>query len=550
MVTFKDYLVEAKFDGENLSRVLNAFQRRMPKLLGAPIYRYGGKEGTDGFGVLYFFKNKAFRVRMKGNSILGIDVWDKYDIRRGPSYFIDISKFSAESILASMTKLANIIKNPEAGKIPVKESVEIQLDEMARRADPKDFARMGTDLFGQGAISKLTWSQIQQIAHENDVLIPGIIKGQRVDKLHWSIIPGDKGSAGGDDQTEADMENDSTITKVGGDSPDDPILYIKVTAQDPKTKRFISAADSKKAQAMYKKLAAAVKGAPTEDELKDPKTMYGHMAQLVEMACRGKLRSLLIYGGPGTGKTYTIMQTVKQEGLVQGKDYVKLSGKASPIAIYETLFMFRDGGLVIFDDLDSMWGDKEATNILKAALDTSPVREISWASANTINVSKMSTEKREQLFKQIDREINGPSDEEVDAMLNDEDEEDDDDAPKKKKKIKPAGKVKFPSTFEFKGRVIFISNLKKDEFDTAIMSRSAKIGMDMTPEQILMRMRDILPSLGGDDVPVEKKEELIQVLIKLNDEGELDQVTMREFTKGLDILRSGAPNWKELVVYA
>lgn len=72
----------------------------------------------------------------------------------------------------------------------------------------------------------------------------------------------------------------------------------------------------------------------------------------------------------------------------------------------------------------------------------------------------------------------------------------------------------------------------------------------MTPEQILMRMRDILPSLGGDDVPVEKKEELIQVLIKLNDEGELDQVTMREFTKGLDILRSGAPNWKELVVYA
>ena len=550
MHSFKEYLNEAKFDGENMKRVMDAFQRRLPKLLGSKIYRYGGSDGTDGMGVLYFFKNRAFRVRVKGSNILGIDVWDKYALNKGPSHFIDIRQFSAENILASMTKLANIIKNPEAGKIPVKESFEIQLDEMARRADPKDFARMGADLFGQGAISKLTWSQIQQIAYENDVLIPGVIKGQQVDKLHWSLIPGDKGSKGSDEQTEADLENDSTVTKVGGDSPDDPILYIKVTAQDPKTKRFISAADSKKAQAMYKKLANAVKGAPTEDELKDPKTMYGHMAQLVEMACKGKLRSLLIYGGPGTGKTYTIMQTVEKEGLVKGKDYVKLSGKASPIAIYETLFMFRDGGLVIFDDLDSMWGDKEATNILKAALDTSAVREISWASANTINVSKMSDAKREQLFKQIDRELHGPSDEEIDDMMGDDEDEDDGDTPKKKKKVAKPGKVKYPSTFDFKGRVIFISNLKKEEFDTAILSRSAKIGMDMTPEQILMRMRDILPSLGGTDVSIEDKEELIKVLIKLNDEGELDQVTMREFTKGLDILRSGAPNWRELVVYA
>ena len=548
MHSFKDYLIEAQFDGANMDRVINAFQRRMPKLLGAPIYRYGGKGGHDQLGIVYFFGTRAFRVRVKGSSIKGIDVWDKYALNRGPSFFIDISKFSAETILASMTKLARIIKNPEEGKIQIKESTEIQLDEMARRATPSDFEKMGRDLFGSD-VNKLTWSQIQQIAHENDVLIPGTIKSQRIDKLHWSIVPGDGGSSGGDEATQADLENDSTVTKVKGENPDDPILYIKVTAQDPKTKKFISAADSKKAQALYKTLANAVKGKPTEDELKDPATLYGHMAQLVEMACRGKLRSLLIYGGPGTGKTYTIMQTVEKEGLVKGKDFVKLSGKASPIAIYETLFMFRDGGLVIFDDLDSMWGDKEATNILKAALDTSAVREISWASANTINVSKMSDAKRQELFKQIDRELHGPSDEEIDDMLDDEDE-DDDDAPKKKKKPAKAGKVKYPSTFDFKGRVIFISNLKKDEFDTAILSRSAKIGMDMTPEQILMRMRQILPTLGGTDVSVEDKEELIKQLIKLNDEGELDQVTMREFTKGLDILRSGAPNWRDLIVYA
>lgn len=544
--TFKDYLIEVKFDGGNLERVMNAFQRRMPKLLGSAIYRYGGKNGTDGLGVLYFFKNKAFRVRIKGSSIQGIDVWDEYHINKGPSYFIDIRAFSAENILASMTKLAQIIKNPEAGKVAVKESFDIQLDEMARRVDGKDFQKMGKDQFGDD-IDNLTWSQIQKIALDNDVLIPGYVKGQRKDKLHWSIIPGDRDDSN-DQAAGEDMANDETVVKLGGKEKGEPILYIKVTAQDPDTKRFISAADSKAAQKMYAKINAVLKAGPSEEEIKDPETMYGHLAQLVEMACKGKLRSLLIYGGPGTGKTFTIMQTIKKEGMVSGKDYVKLSGKASPISIYETLFMFREDGLVVFDDLDSMWRNEDATNILKAALDTSPVREISWASANTINVSRMSDVKREALFKQIDRQINGEDVIEPDE----EDEEDDfDDNPKKKAK-KPAKdvKVKYPSTFEFKGRVIFISNLKYEEFDSAIMSRSAKIGMDMTPEQILKRMRTILPTLGGTDVSLENKEALITQLLKLHEEGDITQVTMREFTKGLDILRSGAPNWRDLIIYA
>jgi hypothetical protein len=62
-------------------------------------------------------------------------------------------------------------------------------------------------------------------------------------------------------------------------------------------------------------------------------------------------------------------------------------------------------------------------------------------------------------------------------------------------------------------------------------------------------MRSILPDLGGKDVSVEIKEELIQVLVKLHKNREIDQVTMREFEKGLNIVRSGAPNWKDLVIY-
>jgi len=541
--TFKDYLVEAKFDGENMERVISAFQRRMPKLLGSPIYRFGGKEGTDGQGILFFFKNKAFRLRVSGSSIKGIDVWDEYKINKGPSYFISLAEFGAESILASMTKLAGVIKNPSAGKVAVKE--EMQLAEMAKRAAPEEFYKMGKKMYG-GKVNALRWHEIEDIAKENDVLIPGYVKSQmdRANKT-WSIIPDDDSSTSSN--TSSDDESSSSDdggVKVGE-------LFFKVTKLDPDSGKFFSAHDNKEAQKMLKVLQASINSKPSAEELKDPETMYGHMAQLVEMACKGKLRSLLIYGGPGTGKTYTIMQTVNKEGLQAGKDYVKLSGKATPVSIYETLFMFREGGLVIFDDLDSMWRNEEATNILKAALDTSAVREISWSSNNTENVSRWDAARREKFNKSIDAQINGdvPDEDEYDDEFDDEDSSEDT-SKKKKKKDKAPGKIKYPSTFEFKGRVIFISNLKKEEFDTAILSRSAKIGMDMTPEQILARMRTILPSLGGTDIPIEKKEELIQVLLKLHGEGELDAVTMREFTKGLDILRSGAPNWKDLVVYA
>lgn len=545
-LSFKDYLVEARFDGANMDRVMNAFQKRLPKLLGAPIYRYGGKDGNDGTGVLFFFKTKAFRLRAKGSNILGIDVWDKYSINKGPSYFIDIRSFSAETILASMSKLAKLIKNPEEGKHKINESY---LDEMASRVSGDEFYKMAKDEFGASKLTRMTWPQIQKIAQDNDVLIPGYIKSQKVDKGFWNITPGAGPSAGGggndhDGEDDDDSGEDRGGVTVKVPSEDgEPDFYIKVTAQDPESGRWISPADSKKASKMFAAVRSTLQANPTKEELKDPTTMYGHMAQLVEMACRGKLRSLLIYGGPGTGKTFTIMQTVKEVGLAPGKDYVKLSGKATPVSIYETLFMFRDGGLVIFDDLDSMWRNEEATNILKAALDTSPVREISWSSNNTENVSRWDDARREEYNKRMDAILNNE-----DPADDDEDDEDDEDAPKKKKK-KPE-KIKYPSTFEFKGRVIFISNLKKEEFDTAIMSRSAKIGMDMTPEQILARMRAILPNLGGTDVSLEDKEALIVQLIKLHGQGELDQVTMREFTKGLDILRSGAPNWRDLIVYA
>lgn len=540
-ITFTQFLSEEQFSEDDISRILSVMERRLPKLLGFKLYRHGGSKGIvkgNSFtAVLYYFGDRAFQIRMKGTKVVSIDVWDKFAINRGPSYTIDISKLDAGSILASITKLADLILHPSEGKVPadiVNESV--QLDEMAKRVSDIDFYNFIVAAFGEDRAKSVSWDQIKQVADANDVLIPGYIRSQKIGRGIWDATP-----------KSSEPSEEAPKEKMAKPAKESPVLYIKVTAQDPETKKFISTADSKEAQQLYGQIQTALAAPPSKAELKDPETLYGHMAQLVDMIAKKQLRSLIINGGPGSGKTHTIMQVIEQNNLLKNKDYVKLSGKASPIEIYKTLFMFRDGGLIVFDDLDSMWRNEDATNILKAALDSSPVREISWVSTQTINVSRMPDDKKQELFKQIDRQIDG-TDEEVDVFPGDDDS--DEDSPKKAVKKRGADtKIRYPSTFDFKGRVIFISNLKPEEMDSAILSRSTKINMDLSPEQILMRMKAILPTLGGTDVSLEKKQELLDQLVAMHGRKEITMVTMREFTKGLDIVRSGAPNWRDLLIY-
>ena len=296
MVSFKDYLVEAQFDEDDFSRVLGVFERRMPSLLGAKMYRSGGPGHVikmPGFShIMYFFGDHAFAIRFKGNHFLGIDVWSKYTFDRGPDFFIDVHTLAAGSIVGSMRKLADLIKNPKEGNFEVpKINESIELSEMAKRVTDDSFYKMAIDAYGESVTRKLTWDQIKKVADDNDVTIPGYVRGQKVGRGVWDLEPGKGG-------TDKDSDAPKPVKRDGSKD----ILFIKVTAQDPNTKKFISAGDSSAAQELYSKIAVGLDHKPSEKELRDPETLYGHLAQLVDMASKGTLKSLLIYGGPGTGK--------------------------------------------------------------------------------------------------------------------------------------------------------------------------------------------------------------------------------------------------------
>ena len=220
--------------------------------------------------------------------------------------------------------------------------------------------------------------------------------------------------------------------------------------------------------------------------------------------------------------TFVVTQTVNSEGLQKGKDWFIIKGKITTASLYQTLFMHREGGLLIFDDADSVWGDAEAANVLKAALDSYETRTISWISGRTVNVSRMSDEEKTDFNVNLDRKI----------QENPEDP-----------------KNKFPSEFEFEGRIIFISNLKYEKFDSAVLNRSAKIDMSLTQDQVFLRMKSILQHLGDKSVPIDIKVEILGFLQAQTNKGLMTDVSMRTFVAAEDTYRSGLPNWKDLIDY-
>ena len=140
------------------------------------------------------------------------------------------------------------------------------------------------------------------------------------------------------------------------------------------------------------------------------------LSEMTKAATTGDIRAMIVSGPPGVGKSFGVEQEVEKACLfdkIAGKklraEVVK--GSATPIGLYQTLYKYSDANCVlVFDDCDSILVDDVALNLLKGALDSGKKRKISW-------LSESSTLRREGI----------------------------------------------PDSFEFKGSVIFITNLKFDQ---------------------------------------------------------------------------------------
>ncbi len=555
MLGFKEYvekeeelLTEAKFNPASIGKVVKVIHKYFNKKFGR-VYRYGGENGVQhysntGIGYLFIRKNgSALRLNFDKGKLETASVWKRFKIGEKADFTIT---FYGLNIVQILDKICDIWKKPKLEKLPMlTESVEndnidyTQLNENdlellealdqlneARRATPEEFYNLVVRTIGPNEnVKSMRLSRYAEIADMHDVQVPSYVKKQKTKMAHFSCVP---------------PEN----LDANKPAKSDPVYYIKVTGQDPVTKKFLSTKEDKTAQEITKQIKSSLMNHNEETakkEIKDPNTLFGHMAGLCQLVIRNARKALLIYGGPGTGKTFTITKTLKEAGLAKNKDWYFVKGKVTTASLFEELYKHRKGKILVFDDADNIWGDQDAGNLLKAALDNSDERVISWISNRTKAVSHYTDDQKLAYNAKADEFLKGSPVQKLDAEGN----------PKFDKNGDPVyeNSVKLPSEFQYDGRIIFISNLSYEKFDSAVLTRSAKIDMTLTRDQMFARIEGILSDLGDPDVSIEAKREVLEFLRTENSSGSLEEISMRTFVAAVELHKSGLPDWKSYLQY-
>jgi hypothetical protein len=235
---------------------------------------------------------------------------------------------------------------------------------------------------------------------------------------------------------------------------------------------------------------------------------FEFLSDMVTMLAKGDQASVIVTGPGGLGKSHTVTKSLAKSGLtdlstldeleigdnVPKNSFRVIKGYSTPKGLFRTLYENRNS-VIVFDDCDSVLKDPVSLNLLKGALDSYSRRIISWR-----------------------------------ADMRDED---------------------LPNVFEFKGRVVFISNMNGATLDQAIISRSMAVDLNMTTEQKLERMRHLLTEeeFMPEGFTMVEKTESMDLIEKLADK--VKELSLRTLMQVIKIRKSN-PNgrWSKLAEYA
>ena len=494
----KGFIAEA-FSKKDLDVVIPKLARVVGKSANDSLYRYGGgsyyqkfqKAGSGAVVGALFLSDKGKAIRFNweasiqkdsASAVTSVDVWNTGEWNLGypkPSITINTEDMNIVQIVKVASQL---LKNPGLKKVTLSEDFHIT---EAKR--------------NMASVQQVIDWMNQNKKNLKAVKVADLSDFVKVSGMDWPpAIRTLKIGRG--------LFNLSNAGSVG-DGPADIPCTIPSQEKHP-------------AHAVVKDLESKARKISVDDLFED-------LSDLSTLVAKGVRPSLLVVGGAGTGKTFTVMKSVKKAGLKEKEDYLVVKGKTSTFGLYETLFLYHDK-LVIFDDCDDVFASGDSRNLLKAALDSYDKRIISWNSKTTMNTSGMA-----------DAEKKAYDDSLRDAMLSGAWSAGDKDA------------QKMPSEFEFKGGVIFISNIPKDKMEQAIISRSLTIDVTLSRDEMFERieliMKDINP--GDGSATMEDKQEVLKYLKEESEAGNMGYPSMRTFVAGLEVKMSGLPRWKSLMAY-
>jgi hypothetical protein len=238
--------------------------------------------------------------------------------------------------------------------------------------------------------------------------------------------------------------------------------------------------------------------APTEPRM-DINKRFKMMTNLVKAMVTGDNNAMIVLGQGGTGKTSSVTRTLAEMGLEPRrpgevcepqKHFLHVKGVAAATELYRTLFENPDA-MILFDDCDSVLDENNAMNILKAVLDTFPERTVSWIS-NYVQKT-----------------------------------------------------MGLPETFEFKGKIIFVTN--KCHINQALKSRSLIVDLNMTHQELCDRL-DVIGRDMNTELTEDEHNELIAFLREHS--GSFADLSLRTYMKIANLIAAGVEEWHDLALWS
>jgi len=99
---------------------------------------------------------------------------------------------------------------------------------------------------------------------------------------------------------------------------------------------------------------------------------YKELEEFLQGFAEGRFNLVVLQGGKGTGKTFTVKQSMKNV------KHVWLSTHTTPLANYKELYNSRDLP-VIYSDLDSLWASSSiSTALFKQLCETNPTKTLHY----------------------------------------------------------------------------------------------------------------------------------------------------------------------------
>lgn len=231
--------------------------------------------------------------------------------------------------------------------------------------------------------------------------------------------------------------------------------------------------------------------------------------EMTKAAANGEIRAMIVSGPPGVGKSFGVELEIEKATLFDRIANRRLraevvKGAATPLGLYQTLYKYSDANCVIvFDDCDSILLDDVSLNLLKGALDSGKKRKISW-------LAESAALRREGI----------------------------------------------PTSFEFKGSAIFITNLKFDKMKSqklrdhldALQSRCHYLDLTLdTMRDKLLRIKQI--AADGElfaDMELDKSEQDEVIAFMDSNKDQLREMSLRMAIKIAQLRKSFPHRWIEM----